>query len=105
MEDIQGELEAREKRLTNFRIPNQPLTIIVGPLDNIVACYVQVEDKRFNVCTPLKALDCTFKIIHSLNASYPSISEHVWCFIEQYIYEIKGANYTSVHRLIVELSK
>lgn len=55
----------------------------------------------------MKAIDVCFKAFHALNAEYPTEAEHVWMFIQTYIYGINTAtdkHFVSVSKLISDLS-
>jgi hypothetical protein len=78
----------------------------VGDLDNIQHCFVCIESVRYNVDTPLNAVDLCYKIYHTLNAEYPKESEPVWTFLQLYIYETKTKNdgrFTSVASLMSDI--
>lgn len=65
------------------------MPVVVGrTLDKIDACYVSVNDILYQVPTVLKAVDATFKIIHSLNATYGIESEQVWTLLQRGVYEL-----------------
>lgn len=96
------ELEARDKNLKHQQLTAQPLPILVGSLNNISACYVDIDNIKYNLSTPLKAIDICFKLFHALNAQYPKYSEHVWQFIEAYVYEMHSPK-KCVNKLIAVL--
>ncbi|KAK3911554.1 Arabinolytic transcriptional activator araR [Frankliniella fusca] len=51
----------------------QPSIVVVGPsLAEISASYVQIDDERYHMRTPLAAVDTCFKAFFALDAKYPT---------------------------------
>ena len=90
MGDIVPTLTAKLKdKYEPFNLQLTPRAIIVGQdKDSIVKSYVRVNAVLFEVESPLRALDITFKIIHALDAQYPKESEREWLFLEKAVYKI-----------------
>jgi len=87
--DIQPKLEARRLKLQEFGHKVQPLAIVVGDtLLNISGAFVSIDEYLYEVGTPLKAVDATFKAFHALHASYPPEAEPTWLFLQQQVYKI-----------------
>ena len=83
-------IEARQKKLESFKLSFQPTPIIVGEsLDNIHTCFVRVDSCLYNVESPLKALEVTFKAIHALNALYACEAEQPWLIIQRSLFNMK----------------
>lgn len=96
----------REQKYVSFGLTAQPLPVIVGEFHNIQNCFVCIDSIRYNIDTPLKAIDLCFKVYHTLNAQYPKEAEPIWTFLQLYIYEIKtlnDGNFTSVSSLMSEI--
>lgn len=54
-------------------------------------CYVYVDNQFYPVSTPLRAVDITFKIIHILNALYPTEAEQIWLLLHKAVYKLDTA--------------
>lgn len=86
----------------------QPLAVVIGQLEEISEAFVCVDNIKYKVSTPLKAIDTCFKIIIALNAEYPRECDPVWTFIQKYIYEITtegDRSYVCVSTLISDLKR
>lgn len=84
----------------------QPLPVIIGELDKITGCYICVNEIRYKVESPLKAVDVCFKIFHALNAEYPKECDSTWMFIQEYMYGITtkfDRKYVAVSSLISDI--
>lgn len=72
-----------------MKLPLQPTLVLVGPnLSSISASYVQIENVRYQMRTPITALDTCFKAFFALDAAYPSKCRAIWQFIQQFFYAI-----------------
>lgn len=60
----------------------------VGEKHNLTNIYVCVDDTRFAIESPLKAVDICLKIYHALHAHYPTQCINVWNFLQRYVYKI-----------------
>ncbi|KAF5284390.1 hypothetical protein FQA39_LY17065 [Lamprigera yunnana] len=70
LQDLYGAVEQSKLILKTLKLIFQFIPIIVGwNLDHIQHTYVRVNNVLYNVETPLKAIDTTFKAIHSFIAS------------------------------------
>ncbi|KAJ1526452.1 hypothetical protein ONE63_009586 [Megalurothrips usitatus] len=98
--DLKSVLEARRKKLGDFNLTCQPIAVIVGSaVDDIEKCHVVVDDYKYTLETPLKAIDIVFKIYHALHAVYPPESEPLWLFLQLAVYKFS----TSVGTLKIHL--
>ncbi|KAK3929469.1 Required for respiratory growth protein 7, mitochondrial [Frankliniella fusca] len=89
----------KEKRLF------QPIIILVGPsLSEISASYVQIQDVRYYVRTPLAAVDVCFKSFFALDLQYPSLAYPIWLFIQKFFYNIVTEADSNVPRVVSVLS-
>ncbi|XP_024886201.1 uncharacterized protein LOC112463825 [Temnothorax curvispinosus] len=87
--DLNRQINTYRKWLANRGLNLQPMLIFVGPnLSNINASYVQIDTVRYQLCTPLKALDTCFKAFQALDAAYPEECCAVWFFIQKYFYDL-----------------
>lgn len=62
-----------------------------------------VDEVLYNVCTPLKAVELCFKLIHALNAQYSPEAVHIWLCIQKGIFKINSKydkSYTSVNQFL-----
>ncbi|XP_034935764.1 uncharacterized protein [Chelonus insularis] len=107
IDELQPYIESKIRIYKQHKLTLQPFVVIIGLLDNIESSFVVINDQRYVLPTPLKAIDTCFKIIHALNATYSVECEHVWEFLEKYIYEVtkKTSSFTCVNRLISDLNR
>ena len=63
-----------------------------------------MNDNEYFISNPLKAVDCCYKSIITLNADFQSESCHIWGFLHKFVYKMtsKGKNreFVTVHNLI-----
>ncbi|XP_071571495.1 uncharacterized protein [Temnothorax nylanderi] len=87
--DLNRQIKVHSEWLANRGINLQPTLVFVGPtLSNITASYVQIDAVRYELRTPLKALDTCFKAFHALDAAYQEECRAVWLFIQKYFYDL-----------------
>ncbi|CAH0551750.1 unnamed protein product [Brassicogethes aeneus] len=107
IQDLHGEIERRESKYQNLKLTFQPTPIIVGKdLDSVTHCYVKINSVLFEVETPLKAVEVTFKAIHVLNALYAVESEQVWLLIQKGVFKLNtkfDKQYTTVSLILSNL--
>jgi hypothetical protein len=99
-------LDRKKEELRNQGLTSQPHMVLVGPLNNIQASYVVVDNVRYNTTSPLRALDLTFKIFYALDCAYPPQAYHIWLFIQKVAYNIVNAGDkfgTNINSLIGEI--
>lgn len=105
--DIQNTLEERKRKLSAFGLTFQPTPVAVGQnLETIDTAYVFIDDHLHQIPTLLKAVDLTFKIIHSQHFQYPFEAEQVWYLIQFALYELRtkwDKNFTAVSLLLADL--
>lgn len=103
-------LQERRARLSRFGCQLQPLVAVVGPsFEEINQSFVILGiDSRFEVETPLRAIDVVFKCMYALDAQFPAEATHVWQFIQRGVYGIPrnktDAHFVDVEKLLNELS-
>lgn len=105
--DIDIKLQQRSELYRINTRTAQPIPVIVGNFQNIIASYVCFDDVRYRLENPIRCVDTCFKIIHALNASYPFEVEPCWTFLQKYIYQINtksDKNYVSVATLMSDLN-
>ncbi|XP_046388184.1 uncharacterized protein LOC124167798 [Ischnura elegans] len=101
--DLETQLELRKDRLLNFGCQLQPLAAVVGPSwREIHQAFAIIGPKYFEVETPLKAVDITFKAFHALNAQYPPEASQIWQFIQRAVYDIPRDRKFEPHFSFVE---
>jgi len=84
---MEQELSRRKDKLYKHSLPMQPIVVVVGDLTSPSASYVVVNDAKWKIASPLKAIDTCFKAFHSLHASYPAES-HTWLLLQKLIYQM-----------------
>lgn len=101
VEEQRQVLEERLKRHDRYKslgLTIQPYMIVAGPLKNIIARYVVVDDILYELPNICKTVDTCFKIIWALNLEYPSECLPIWQFLERAIYKF-SANVISKNRV------
>jgi len=87
---LEIKLKERTKKLQSFGLTSQPIAVIVGPtFDEIHQCFLVINKFRYEVETPLKAVDLVFKSCHTLNIIYPPEVGQVFMFLQKAIYNIE----------------
>ncbi|XP_046398617.1 uncharacterized protein LOC124165308 [Ischnura elegans] len=88
-EELETKLELRKDRLMKFGCQLPPVAAVVGPCwKEIQRSFSIIGPKFFEVETPLKAVDITFKAFHALNTQYPTEASQIWQFIQRAVFEI-----------------
>ena len=68
---------------------SQPFIVFCGPVNNNFTCaHVIVNNFRYNFTSTVEAVDCCFKIFHTLHLEYSLGCLHVWGYFQRYIYDI-----------------
>lgn len=86
--DVQTHLERRKNKYAYLKETSQPLVIIVGSDFKRYECLISLNDLLYSVDNLYKAIDVTYKIFHVLHLKYPAECEHLWMFIQKFIYEM-----------------
>lgn len=68
----------------------QPFAAIIGPLDNPDGFYICVDDTKYKIDSCIRMLELLFKLFHALDVEYPAECQHVWIFLEEMVFDIKG---------------
>lgn len=78
----------------NFGLAVQPYIVIVGLIfeeaftsSERIQNIVIINNIKYKLETPLKALDTCFKAFFTLNYKYPPESEQVWAFIQKFFFQ------------------
>lgn len=70
--------------------------------------YVVIDHNFFKLESALKAVDICFKSFFSLHLNYPTESEQIWQFVQQFFFKINtkfDKNYQFVSNLVTNLNK
>ncbi|XP_071573280.1 uncharacterized protein [Temnothorax nylanderi] len=106
--DLNRRIKAHREWLANRGFNLQPTLIFVGPsLCNIIASYIQVDTVRYQLHTPLTALDTCFKAFFALDAAYQEECRAVWLFLQRYFYDLyleEDCNISRVTNIISSLN-
>lgn len=63
--------------------------MVLGPdHSNIVSSFVEFDDTRYEVESPLRAIDVCFKVYQALHAAYPPESKVMWTVVQRLVYGI-----------------
>ena len=85
---MDSKLERLRTTLKEQNLNLQPLTVIAGPLLDIQASYVIVDDIKYKTESILHAIDLNLKVFYAFDCKYPEIAQSFWQFIQTIIYEI-----------------
>lgn len=105
---LEERIEERRNHLLKEKQTLQPFFVCVGTLQNVDAYYIVIDDTKYKVDTPLKALDVTYKAFHAFNIKYPTESAHVWTFIQKIAYDMTTSFdnvCTATHSLISDIKR
>lgn len=91
LNDLRQSMKAKQQQL-------QPLIVIVGPLLDVQAFYVVVDDVKYSVDSILSSIDLNFKIFYVFDCRYPEDTKFLWQFFQCIIYEM----HTSGERLCMQ---
>ncbi|KAF2902500.1 hypothetical protein ILUMI_03687, partial [Ignelater luminosus] len=83
---LQEKLEGRKNTLYKNNSTLQPFFLCVGELHSS-SSYVVIDDVKYQVDDPVKALDITFKCFHTLNLKYPLESARVAVYTETCLWD------------------
>lgn len=91
--DIDRALKRQRQICTAANVPLQPIPVFVGPLVNLEAYYVYVNDDIveptiYQAPTALHAVDLSFKIFFALNCAFAPRAHATWLFIQKALYDI-----------------
>lgn len=106
MEDLNSKIEELRACCLAKRNTFQPVIIIVGKPDKILGSYIVIDDVKYKLSSPTRALDVCFQSFQGLNCCYPDACQPIWTFLQKFIYGITTAydkNYSSVNKLIDSL--
>lgn len=105
--ELQEAITRRKEKYIKLGLTLQPMVIVVGPnINDINQYFVTVDDTYYELHSIVVAVDCCFKIIHALNAEYPTESLPVWSFIQKAFYKIRTTydiDYVTVNSFISDL--
>lgn len=87
--ELETEIDRVKKRLQQIGRTLQPFPALVGlSIEQITDSYIVIDEVRYRVPSPLRAIDICFKSYHTLHANYPFQSESIWLFIQKALYDI-----------------
>lgn len=88
-----------------YNLTLQPFIVAVGPMQNLEAVYVVINNQKYKFQDVTHAVDFCFKSFYTLKAKYPTSCEIVWTFLQKKMYGIKDTqtNYQSVQKVSDQL--
>lgn len=95
--DIDRALERQRQICIDTQSPLQPIPVFVGPLVNLEAFYVYINDSLENPTiyqapSALHVIDLTFEVIFVLKCAFTKRSASIWIFIQKALYGINLPN-------------
>ncbi|CAH1155017.1 unnamed protein product [Phaedon cochleariae] len=100
--ELQPFLERRNSKYANLQQSCQPVIILVGSNLTKLEPIINFNNLKFSVGNLLKTVDVAFKLFHVINLKYPVECDHVWMFIQKYVYEI-STPYDTTHVVVEQL--
>lgn len=64
------------------------MPVILGSPEKVEQCFTIFDTAVYEVDSPLKAVDLTFKMFHVLHMLYPPECEQIWTFLQRAVYNI-----------------
>lgn len=87
--DINPAIQRRRAVASKLKIRVQPFVLLVGPtVEHYEACYLVIDDVKYQFNNVLKAFDQCFKAIQVLMTEYSYEARGTWLFIQQALYRI-----------------
>ncbi|XP_043470179.1 uncharacterized protein LOC122503626 [Leptopilina heterotoma] len=109
--NFKDELQAVENNLlemhNDHKIKLQPYVIINGPsLNDVKSAFVVLDNYKYQVSSPVVAVDICFQCMKVFGEKYSSVCNHVWQFIEREVYKFEVKDlYTAVASVIENMRK
>ncbi|XP_034234972.1 uncharacterized protein LOC117641606 [Thrips palmi] len=92
IKNIKEIVSSRRNVLNKYGHTLQPFVLLVGSPHNIRQSFVMLDDLRWPVSPPLKAVDVCFKLFFVLRAGYPVESRHIWLYIQHCVYSHESSD-------------
>ncbi|EZA61678.1 hypothetical protein X777_10510, partial [Ooceraea biroi] len=87
--DINPAIQRRRAVASKLKTTVQPFVLLVGPtVQEYKACYLVIDEVKYQFNNVLKAFDQCFKAIQVLNVEYSYEAKGTWLFIQQALYRI-----------------
>lgn len=88
-EDINPAIQRRRAVALKLKTRVQPFVVLVGPtVEQYEACYLIIDEVKYQFNNVLKAFDQCFKAIQVLMTEYSYEARGIWLFIQQALYRI-----------------
>lgn len=84
--EIEEFLERRKNKYADLKETCQPVIIILGKSLIESEVLVSVNNLVYKAGNITRSVDITYKLFHVLSLKYPVECEHVWYFIQKYVY-------------------
>lgn len=84
-----------------------PHLVLVGPdLKNINVTYILLHEAKYEISSPVDAIEICFKICKVLGNKFPLLTNHLWLFLEKEAFGYKEVNGgQAVTKLITSLER
>ena len=86
--DLHKSIEDLKERIRNRGQTFQPLVVAVGPLYDIKAYYIVINDEMYKTSKVIQALGLALKLFFVLDCKYPETSNTLWLFVQKCICDI-----------------
>ncbi|KMQ89723.1 hypothetical protein RF55_10617 [Lasius niger] len=91
--DINPAIQRRRTVASKLKRRVQPFVLLVGPaVEHYEACYLIIDEVKYQFNNVLKAFDQCFKAIQVLNTEYSYEARGAWLFIQQALYRISTSS-------------
>lgn len=86
---IQERINERKQLLAKYKYQLQAIPVFLGPLGGIRQSFIVLDNYRWEVGSPIEAIEGTFHLAFGLESQYPIESRHIWLYLQRTLYGIK----------------
>ena len=100
--------EHRREQLRKEHLSLQPFVAVIGSFEQPLQYLVCVDEFFYEVESPLKAVDVTFKSFFALHTPYPAEAHQLWLFLQKAAYGFstpEDAQFSRVNTLCSEYAR
>lgn len=86
----------------------QPFIVAAGPIETLTDIFIVIDETKYKMTSCLRAMDICFNVFFALNSAYPFDCQHIWTFIQHYVYEIStltDKSFTVVASLMTDFKR
>lgn len=103
--DVQPKLSQLKEEYAAKKETLQPKIIVVGSdYANISEYFIYCDGIKWRCCTYMKCMEYIIKLSYVFKIHYSHNSKQVWAFMEQFFFELKSEDFSSVSNLLSKLN-